>query len=199
MFSLFKPKLYAGLMGKYLFDFTVSSKSHAAAMALFSEFSYPIFPAETRDLSLYRLFLPELSTYVRADLAVIRVELMYFTFCVVDFYLMRSSRVRRLHKQRASVVLLAYLNSFKMCIEPSRRSETFLDETEARGRAYNHVWDEMVLKGEGRNRLALEETFLRFCGTDFNTVNIALALPLVTEFDAIQKVVSQMLDRYRLF
>jgi hypothetical protein len=199
MWPFLKPTIRPEAMGKILFEMTVDDRLYSNAMRFLGSIQEPIFRAIQRDPTIYAVLMPEISSYKRDDLIILRIELMHFALAYIDYLLMRSVRLhQRFGPSPCFETVRWYLWEFKKRIEPLGRSEEFLSASEIRARAYNEAWDQMLADGEKRNRLLIEETLLRFCQPETPVTNPLIYVALKRDFLSTQTMFSKLLDTYRL-
>jgi hypothetical protein len=186
-------------MGKTLFDTTVDYRMYSGAMKLFGSTDQPIFEGASRDTTIYSVLMPEIDSYERTDLKILRIELMHFAFAFIDFLLLRSAK---LHEELGAALCFETLHwytwEFKKRIEPLGKSAEFLAATEARLRAYNGAWDQMRVDGENRNRVLIEETLFRFCEPEIPIINVMLYFALQRELSATSSMLMKYFETHKL-
>lgn len=184
-------------VGSVLFEATVDEKSNL--MEAFGSSEDFIFQAHQRDIGMYSAFMPKIDLCVRNDLKILRIEIMYYAFCFVDRLLTRSAKYQgQIGKSLCSEVLSWYVWEFRKRIEPTGKSQEFLDVSLSRLKAYNEAWDTMLADGDKRNRLLVEEPIFQFCNPQSKITNIAIYWALQLEVISLQSAFFNFFDSLQL-
>jgi len=187
----------ADVVGTVSFEATVDEKSNL--MDAFGSSEDFIFQTHQRDTGMYSAFMPKIDICVRNDLKILRIEIMHYAFFFVDRLLMRSAKYReKIGEALCSEILSWYVWEFRKRIEPTGKSQEFLQVTAPRLKAYNEAWDTMMADGEKRNRLLVEETIFQFCNPYSKITNIAIYWALQLELMSMQSAFFNFFDSLQL-